>query len=130
MKSVKGKIVGIGVGPGDPELLTVKAVKALMTVDVVYVPKANTSTPSTSFNMVKKILAERKTAPKIIELVFPMTKDKLELEKALTKNAAIMAEKAKAGCSVAFLTLGDPMFYSTFVYLWKNIQQELPQHQF
>ncbi len=130
MKNVRGKIIGIGVGPGDPELLTVKAVKALKTVDVICVPKANTSTPSTALSMVKQILAERKTAPEVIELVFPMTKDELELEQALAKNEAIMVEKAKKARSVAFLTLGDPMFYSTFLYLWKNIQQNHPEIDF
>jgi precorrin-2/cobalt-factor-2 C20-methyltransferase len=125
-----GKVIGIGVGPGDPELLTVKAVKTLKTVDVICVPKANTDAPSMALTMVKHIIDERERLPEVVELVFPMTKDELGLKRALAKNADIIAEKAKKGNTVAFLTLGDPMFYSTFIYLWRNIKEESPEVKF
>ena len=74
-----GKFIGIGVGPGDPELITVKAVKALKMVDVVSVPKAHADTPSMALGMVKQILAERAKPPEVLELVFPMTRMRLKL---------------------------------------------------
>ena len=53
-----GVFIGIGVGPGDPELITIKAAKALKTVDVICVPKSHANKPSMALNMVKPILAE------------------------------------------------------------------------
>ena len=121
-----GKFIGIGVGPGDPELITVKAVKALKTVDVISVPKSHANTPSMALGMVKHILAEREKQPEVLELVFPMTKNVHEVKRLWAKNAGIVAEKAESGKMVAFITLGDPMFYSTFIYLFHSLRQEYP----
>jgi precorrin-2/cobalt-factor-2 C20-methyltransferase len=122
-----GKFIGIGVGPGDPELITVKAVKALKMVDVVSVPKAHADTPSMAFGMVKPILEERAKPPEVLELIFPMTKNEHEVKRLWAKNAGIVAEKVESGRSVAFITLGDPMFYSTFIYLFQSLRQEYPE---
>lgn len=122
-----GKFIGIGVGPGDPELITVKAVKALKMVDVISVPKAHANTPSMALGMIKQILAERAKPPEILELVFPMTKDEVEVKRLWAKNAGIVAEKVESGKVVAFITLGDPMFYSTFIYLFQGLRQEYPE---
>jgi precorrin-2/cobalt-factor-2 C20-methyltransferase len=122
-----GKFIGIGVGPGDPELITVKAVKALKMVDVVSVPKAHADTPSIALGMVKHILEERKKPPEVLELVFPMTKNELEVKRLWAKNAGIVAEKVESGKVIAFITLGDPMFYSTFIYLFQSLRQKYPE---
>jgi len=122
-----GKFIGIGVGPGDPELITVKAVKALKMVDVVSVPKAHADTSSMALGMVKHILEEREKPPEVLELVFPMTKDELEVKRLWAKNAGIVAEKVESGKVIAFITLGDPMFYSTFIYLFQSLRQKYPE---
>lgn len=121
-----GTFIGIGVGPGDPELITIKAAKALKAADVICVPKSHASKPSMALGMVRSILAERKTPPEILELVFPMTKDDLNNRKLWVENAAIVAEKAKKG-NVAFITLGDPMLYSTFLYLYECVKETYPE---
>jgi precorrin-2/cobalt-factor-2 C20-methyltransferase len=122
-----GKFIGIGVGPGDPELITLKAVRILKAVDVVSVPKAHADTPSMALRMVKHILEERTKPPEVLELVFPMTKNEPEVKRLWAKNAGIVAEKVEKGKVVAFITLGDPMFYSTFIYLFKSMRQEYPE---
>jgi len=124
---VKGRVIGIGVGPGDPELITVKAAKTLAMVDVVCVPKAHTDTTSTALTMIMPILKERKKPPEILDLVFPMTKDEPALKQAWIANAKVVADRAKKGEMVAFITLGDPMFYSTFIYLCQNIKTMFPE---
>ena len=124
---MEGKIVGIGVGPGDPELITLKAAKLLKIADVISVPKAHAKKPSLALTIVRDILAERERPPEMIRLVFPMTKDQDGLKRAWARNAQILAEKAKKGKIVAFITLGDPMFYSTFIYLCQSIQEEFPE---
>jgi len=122
-----GKFIGIGVGPGDPELITVKAVKALKMVDVISVPKAHANTPSMALTMVKHILREREKPPELLELVFPMTKNEVEVKRLWAKNAGIVAEKVASGKNLAFITLGDPMFYSTFIYLFQSVKEEYPE---
>jgi precorrin-2/cobalt-factor-2 C20-methyltransferase len=122
-----GKFIGIGVGPGDPELITLKAVRILKAVDVVSVPKAHADTPSMALRMVKHILEERTKPPEVLELVFPMTKNEPEVKRLWAKNAGTVAEKVEKGKVVAFITLGDPMFYSTFIYLFKSMRQEYPE---
>lgn len=121
-----GRIIGIGIGPGDPELITIKAVKALKTADVICVPKARAEKPSIVLAMVKHILEEREKSPEVLELVFPMTKDESELERSWARNVDIIAKKAKNGKTIAFITLGDPMFYSTFIYLYQGIKEGYP----
>ena len=121
-----GTFIGIGVGPGDPELITIKAVKALETVDVIFVPKSHASKPSMALSMVKQIIEKRKKPAEILELVFPMTKDELNNRKLWVENAAVVAAKAKKG-NVAFITLGDPMLYSTFLYLYECVKETYPE---
>jgi len=120
---LKGKVIGIGIGPGDPELITVKAVKTLKIVDVICVPKAHANKRSIALGMLKQILEERETPPEVLELVFPMAKNELGIKTRWLKNAEIVAEKAKAGKVVAFVTLGDPMLYSTFLYLYQSVTE-------
>jgi len=123
---VTGRFIGIGVGPGDPELITVKAIKALKSVDVVCVPKSHARKPSMALCMVKQILDEREKPAEVLELVFPMTKDELNNRKLWMENAAIVAAKAKKG-NVAFITLGDPMLFSTFLYLYECVKETYPE---
>lgn len=123
---MEGKFVGIGVGPGDPELITVKALKTLKTADVISVPKATAGKPSLALSMVKPILAQREKPAEIVELVFPMKKNEVHVKKLWRLNATVVAEKALKGKVVAFLTLGDPMFYSTFVYLYRSLKEAYP----
>ncbi|MEM3377920.1 MAG: precorrin-2 C(20)-methyltransferase [Candidatus Bathyarchaeia archaeon] len=121
-----GKFIGVGIGPGDPELITVKAVKTLKQVEVIAVPKTHADAPSMALSLIKHILEERMKPAEVLELVFPMTKDELEVKKLWAKNALIIAEKVEKGKTIAFITLGDPLFYSTFIYLFQTIRQKYP----
>jgi len=117
----KGKFIGIGVGPGDPDLLTVKAVKALNDVEVICAPKSKKSKPSLALSIVESVLNSRKSDYKILEPLFPMIEDKNELQKYWRDAANLIIEKLDAGMDVAFITLGDPGVYSTFSYVFKII---------
>ena len=120
-----GKLYGIGVGPGDPELLTLKAVRVLGEADVVAIPKSKEESDSIALSIVKGSvdLSNKET----LELMFPMTKDKEVLRKAREEAAAAICERLKAGKDVACITLGDPMFYSTFSYLIPLIKGKFPE---
>ncbi|MBI5048415.1 MAG: precorrin-2 C(20)-methyltransferase [Deltaproteobacteria bacterium] len=120
-----GILYGVGVGPGDPELLTLKAVRALKAADVIAIPKSKEESDSIAISIVKGIvdLSNKET----VELIFPMTKDKEILRRARGDAAAAIADRLKAGKNVACITLGDPMFYSTFSYLVPLVREKLPK---
>lgn len=118
----KGKFYGIGVGVGDPENITVKATKKLHEVDVIVLPEAKSGEGSTAFNIVREYL---KPGVEQMFLEFPMIKD-VEARKIFRKNNAdkVSAELEK-GKNVAFLTIGDPMTYSTYTYVLEHIADDV-----
>ena len=118
----KGKFYGIGVGVGDPENITVKATKRLHEVDVIVLPEAKSGEGSTAFNIVKEYV---KPDVEQLFLEFPMIKD-VEARKVFRKNNAgkINVELEK-GKKVAFLTIGDPMTYSTYTYVLEHISDDV-----
>ena len=122
MKSGKGKFYGIGVGVGDPENITVKAVKKLRDVDVIVLPEAKGGEGSTAFEIVKEYVREDVEQ---LFLEFPMIKD-AEARKIFRKNnAETIIRELKKGKNVAFLTIGDPMTYSTFIYVLEYIPDNI-----
>ncbi|MGY5146845.1 MAG: precorrin-2 C(20)-methyltransferase [Candidatus Nitrosopumilus sp. bin_7KS] len=118
-------LIGIGVGPGDVELLTVKAVKAIKNADIIMCPASNEDRPSIAFAVVSPIIDKSKNQ-KIVKLIFPMTKDKDILEATWKKNAKIMAETVLTGKNVVYLTVGDPFLYSTWIYMHKDLKENYP----
>ncbi len=79
-----------------------------------------------ALGMIKPILDERTKPAEILELVFPMSRDELNCRKLWAENAAIVADRARRG-SVVFITLGDPMLYSTFLYLYEFVKETYPE---
>ena len=118
-------LIGIGVGPGDVDLLTVKAVNAIQNADIIMCPASNEERPSIAFGVVSPIIDKSKNQ-KIVKLIFPMTKDKDVLEATWKKNAKIMAETVLTGKNVVYLTVGDPFLYSTWIYMHKDLKENYP----
>ena len=118
-------LIGIGVGPGDVELLTVKAVKAIQNADIIMCPASNETRPSIALSVVSPIIDKSKNQ-EIIKLIFPMTKDKDILEASWKRNAKIMAETVLKGKNVVYLTVGDPYLYSTWIYMHRDLKEKYP----
>lgn len=118
-------IFAVGVGPGDPELVTRKAERVLRNADVILTPVSNPGDASVALEIVKEFLDE--SHQEIIVHQFPMTSDKSRLIPAWQEAARLIAEKALDGKNVAFITIGDPLIYSTFIYLLKIFREEYPQ---
>ena len=114
----KGKFTGIGVGPGDPELLTLKAVRALSEADVVIAPRTEKRGDSIALSIARPHM---RSGTEVLELVFPMVYQAQELSDAWIENRNIIQGRLDGGQKVVFLTLGDPMFYSTYIYVFSNI---------
>jgi len=116
----------VGCGPGDPELLTLKAVKAIKNADLLVCPTSKEGKPSIALGIVSSIINES-PKPEVINLVFPMVKDKQTLEKTWQNNAEILSQKILSGKNVVYLTVGDPYLYSTWIYLHREIQTKHPE---
>ena len=120
------QLTGIGVGPGDPDLLTVKAVKAIQDADMIMCPASAEDRPSIALSVVDTLIDKSKNQ-EIVKLIFPMTKDKAILEAHWKENSKIMAEKVLSGKNVVYLTVGDPYLYSTWIYMHREISQNHPE---
>jgi precorrin-2/cobalt-factor-2 C20-methyltransferase len=119
-----GTLYGIGVGPGDPELITLKAVKVLKQVAYVFAAASSKNDYSLALDIVRDHLPP---GTPVDQLAFPMTFDPDHLEDAWMTNCEKVIEILKQGENVAFLTLGDPLTFSTFIYLMRKVRQRLPQ---
>lgn len=119
---MKGTLYGVGVGPGDPELMTLKAVRLIRENMIIAVPGADPKETVAYKIAVQAVpeLAEKELLP----IYMPMTHDPEELEKNHTKGAMALEEVLDQGKNIVFLTLGDPCVYSTFSYLQKRVEKD------
>ena len=111
-----GKLWGVGVGPGDPELLTLKAGRVLRQADVIMLPDTG-GQEKTALNIVKDYV-EGKT---LTFAKMPMVRDKAMMDEAHEQAAGQICALLDQGKQVAFLTLGDPAIYSTYMYVHEKV---------
>ena len=110
------KLYGIGVGPGEESLITLKAVKILKKVDVVIAPSSK-GEGSIAYEIAKPYIKGD-----VIFMEFPMTYSKEDLKTKWEENVKKIKELLDEGKDVAFITIGDPMIYSTYIYILKGIK--------
>jgi precorrin-2/cobalt-factor-2 C20-methyltransferase len=113
------------VGPGAPDLVTLRALSVLRSVDVLALPRSNEWGESMAWKIVAPHLEGEETPEKLF-LTFPMNKDPQRLRPALGKAIDAIGERLAAGRSVAFVTEGDPSLYSTFVYVAGEARRRWP----
>ncbi|MCX5821100.1 MAG: precorrin-2 C(20)-methyltransferase [Deltaproteobacteria bacterium] len=118
-----GTLYGIGIGPGDPELITLKGARLISACRNLFVPKARTASESVALDIARPLLAP---GVRIEELLFPMTADRKELAERWDAAAARVAAVLTAGEDACFLTLGDPLLYSTYIYLLRALRKIIP----
>lgn len=123
------KLSCVGCGPGDPDLLTVKAVDRIKEAQIIFAPTSKIGKPSIALSIVQKYLKEDVAT---VDLVFPMTKDKDLLKTQWKDNAGQLARSVLDDKRTVYLTVGDPSLYSTWIYMhremvknYKNIEIEI-----
>lgn len=114
------KLFCVGCGPGDPELLTVRAANLIKSAEVIFAPTAKEGKPSIALSVVERYINE---STKRINLVFPMVKDKESLKDYWKRNADEIAGAVRAGKKVVYLTVGDPALYSTWIYVHRQLKK-------
>ena len=118
-----GTLFGVGAGPGDPELLTLKALRIIQASPVICVPQSETSTDSYALGIVRQYLETDKQ--EILRLPFPVD-DPKGASGVWRSGADTLAQRLYRGQDVAFITEGDPMLFSTFIYVLEAITAEHP----
>ena len=114
-----GKLYGVGVGPGDPKLLTLKAIETIRDADYVAYPTSGKGASNIAFEIVKEYIKDKET----LEYLMPMSRDKEYVQRCHDECAIDIKKYLENGKSVAFITLGDPSIYSTYMYIHKKIKE-------
>lgn len=120
-----GTFYGVGIGPGDPELLTVKATRVLGSVPLIFVPKAKITDEGMALQILLNSVVN-KTGAKLHELIFPMSKDPEILKPAWTTAREAVLGALRRGTDCAFITLGDTAIYSTYMNLLAELRASEP----
>lgn len=117
-----GILYGVGVGPGDPELMTLKAVRLIRENNVIAVP-GKVVEESVAYQIAVQAVPELKEK-EVLPIYMPMTHDKTEQMENHQKGAKTLERYLEKGKNVVFLTLGDVSVYSTFTYLQRIIEED------
>lgn len=125
MMSKTGVLYGLGVGPGDPELLTVKAFRILKESPVIAYPKKRSGSKSYALAITETYVNTQEK--EMVGLIFPMTKDQETLDRQWNKTVETVWQHLKEGKDVAFVTEGDPLLYSTFIHMMRLMQELHPE---
>lgn len=116
---MNGMLYGVGVGPGDPELMTLKALRILRESPVIAIP-GKSKEDCVAYAIAKGACPELEEKT-IVPIPMPMTKDPQQLERNHCSGADTIERYLKEGKQVAFVTLGDPTVYSTYLYIHRKI---------
>lgn len=126
-----GKLYGVGVGPGAPDLLTLRALAVLRRAKVLALPRSSDFGASMAWSIVKPVLGEVPDQERLF-LTFPMSRDPERLRPAWDRAFETIGARLEQGHDVAFATEGDPSLFSTFIYLareapvrWPGIELEI-----
>ena len=122
---MSGRLVGVGVGPGDPELLTIKGLRALREADEIFVPVGDTGEVGRAEAVVRAQLGEALTG-RLRRLLFALSDDTGARARNWTNAAREVAQTLQQDRDCAFATIGDPNVYSTFTYLVRAVKELIP----
>lgn len=116
----KGKLYGIGVGPGDSKLLTVRAVETIQNADMIITPKTEKKEELCCLSYCNSLYFKKSGN---LTSCVSMVTDMEVVSKQWEENRRIIEEKLDEGKNLVFLTLGDPMLYSTYMYIFRALKR-------
>lgn len=119
-----GTLYGIGVGPGDPDLITVKGARILAESHHVFVPRGRRSVGCLALDIARTYI---KPDAEVHQVIFPMTSDPASLELEWDERVLPIAEILRDGSDASYVTLGDTLLYSTYIYMLRALRRRLPE---
>jgi precorrin-2/cobalt-factor-2 C20-methyltransferase len=120
-----GTLVGVGVGPGAPDLLTLRAQRVLREAQVLVLPRGNDHGGSMAWRIARSAVGQVEGQERLF-LTFPMSKDPARLRPAWEKAFLEIGARLERGLRIAFVTEGDPSLYSSFIYLAREAPRRWP----
>lgn len=120
-----GKLYGVGVGPGAPDLLTLRAVRVLQEADVLALPRSSDFGASMAYRILEPVVGKQRDKERLL-LTFPMSKDPDRVRPYVDAAVETIGERLSRGLTVAFATEGDPSLFSTFVYVRREALRRFP----
>lgn len=121
-----GCLYGVGVGPGAADLVTLRAIEVLRRVEVIVIPRSNPWIRSVAWEAVRGHLSPRPNC-ELLPLTFPMSRDPVRVRAAWEVAWEEIEQRLAQKRSVAFISEGDPLLYSSFVYLLREAPRRWPQ---
>jgi len=129
MNPAEGALPGhfylVGVGPGSPDLLTLRAVEVIRSCAVLVAPRSESSSESLALQVVAAYIEKQE----VIEHIYPMERNQQQTENCWATVADTIVGRCQKGQSVAHLTIGDPLLYSTAGYLMDQIAARMPRER-
>jgi precorrin-2/cobalt-factor-2 C20-methyltransferase len=113
------ELIAVGVGPGDPELITLKGLRAIQSADVIFTPLSREGDASIALQIATPWIDQERQ--RLVSLPLPMTRDAGQLRPAWQAAAATIQQELTGSQRGVYLLLGDPLLYGTFSYLWREL---------
>jgi precorrin-2 C(20)-methyltransferase len=118
----KTRFFGIGVGIGGSEMVTMRAARSLKIIDTLFVPRSKNKSDSKTLKSAKRFL---RPEVKIVEIQFRMIKDRAAILRYYRKYVNNMVSEIESGKKIGFITIGDPLLYSTYNYILKILKEKI-----
>jgi precorrin-2/cobalt-factor-2 C20-methyltransferase len=118
-----GTLYGLGVGPGDPELITLKALRILKSVPTLLLPVRRWGDQGYAWSIAEPHLSN---GQRVVRLPFPQDRGSSAVDEQWDSNCARVLEAVARGREAAFLTEGDPLLYSSFIQLASRLRSREP----
>ncbi|MGB9739890.1 precorrin-2 C(20)-methyltransferase [Chloroflexus sp.] len=121
---MNAELAAVGIGPGDPELITLKGLRAVQAADVIFAPQSRDGDASIALRIAAPWIDPERQ--RVVTLPLPMTRDSGQLRPAWQAAADVMLTELQTRQRGVYLLLGDPLLYGTFVYLWRELRERSP----
>lgn len=117
-----GHFYAVGVGPGDPDLLTLRAARIIKDADVILAPQSKKSKTSIALQAIAPLLGDQE----VIVSQYPMVRDNSKTRERWGLLADVVSDRCRRGQSVVQVTLGDPLIFATSSYLMEALAEQMP----